>query len=158
MIFHPSAIAAAMKAVRSGADIIVDVNMIKAGINKAAGAAFGCKVICRLSSSAVRKKARELGTTRSRIAMRASVALMKGAIVVIGNAPTALFEAIDLVREKKARPALIVGVPVGFVGASESKAALAAVKEVPFITCRGRKGGAAVACAIVNALLLMGRR
>ncbi len=151
--FAPGAVAAGIAALRSGAPVLSDTNMVKAGVNKARLAAFGSVIHCHVADAEVAAQARSAGVTRSIIATRKGVA--EGCrIFLIGNAPTALFELLNLVRSGQLEPALIVGVPVGFVGAVESKEALLA-SGLPFITCRGRKGGSAIAAAILNALMIL---
>ena len=110
-------------------------------------------MLCHVADPDVAREARAAGVTRSLIAMRRGVAEGCG-IFLVGNAPTALFELLKLVGDGAAHPSLVVGVPVGFVGAAEAKEALLA-SGLPFITCRGRKGGSAIAAAILNALLLL---
>jgi precorrin-8X/cobalt-precorrin-8 methylmutase len=151
--FSPDAVAAGVKALREGVAVCCDTNMVLAGVNKARLAAFGSAIGCHVADADVTAAAKAAGVTRSTLAMRKGVATGCG-IYLIGNAPTALFELLRLAREGTVRPALVVGVPVGFVGAAESKEALLA-SGLPFITCRGRKGGSAIAAAILNALLLM---
>lgn len=152
LLFHIRAVEAGLAAIREGNNIIVDVNMVKAGINKDIISKFGGEVICLINDKDIVKQAARLSITRSILAMRKSAELLKGGIVAIGNAPTALFELCDLVAAGKAKPALIVGIPVGFVGAKEAKKKLLTLK-VPYITNRGRKGGSNVAVAVINALL-----
>lgn len=154
VIFHPEAVAAGLQALREGRPIITDVTMVKAGINKRHLCHFGVKIICNISSPRVRREAEVSGNTRAATALRASVSSISGGIIAIGNAPTALREAIRLVKEGEAHPALVIGMPVGFVGAQEAKTELEGLS-IPFITNRGRKGGSTVAVAIVNALLRM---
>jgi precorrin-8X/cobalt-precorrin-8 methylmutase len=156
MVFSEAAVEQAVSAIRSGAGIVTDTNMALAGINKARLVSFGCQVACHVADSDVSALAQREGITRSVIAMRKSVHNLNNLIFVIGNAPTALLELLRLVREGVVRPALIIGLPVGFVGAEESKNALAASDSgVPFITNKGRKGGSNVAAAIVNALTIL---
>lgn len=152
LLFHPKAINAALKAIKLGRDIIVDSNMVKAGINKKLLSQFGSKIICRINDKNVIRESLKLNLTRAMLSMRISSKLINDSIVAIGNAPTALFEVCDLVKNGKTKPALIIGLPVGFVGAVESKKELLSLK-VPYITNRVTKGGSAVAVAIVNALL-----
>lgn len=152
LLFHPDAIDAGIAAIRRGATIIADVDMVRVGINERKVKAFGGSIRCFISDPEVMRRAQELNTTRAVVYMRVAAKEMTGAIVVNGNAPTALLEVVRLVREGEARPALIVGVPVGFVSAVEAKEALLTL-EIPYITNRGRKGGSSVAIAIVNALL-----
>jgi precorrin-8X/cobalt-precorrin-8 methylmutase len=151
--FAPGVIAAAVAALRRGASILCDTNMVLAGVNKTRLARFGCPIACHVAAPDVAATARSEGITRSIVATRKGVA--EGCeIFLVGNAPTALFELLRLVEAGAARPALVVGVPVGFVGAAESKEALYG-SSLPFIVCRGRKGGSAIAAAILNALLLL---
>ena len=152
---HPQAIDAAIAALKRGVDIYTDVEMVRTGINKKKLASFGGTVHCLVADPDVAARAKAEGITRSMVAMRTSGKDMDGSIVAIGNAPTALFEVLRLVREEGIRPACIVGIPVGFVGAAESKAELAANDIVPYITVEGSKGGSPIAAAAVNALMYM---
>ena len=154
LVFHPEAVSSGLEAIRRGRNVFTDVNMVKTGVDRKRLASFGGEVICRVASPSIRKKAEEEGKTRASTAIRASAPALSGGIVAIGNAPTALRETIKLVEEGRTRPALIVGIPVGFVGAAESKSELEK-QSIPYITNRGTKGGSAVAAAIVNALLRM---
>lgn len=151
--FAPEAIEAGITALRRGAKVLCDTHMVLAGVNKARLAAFGSEIVCHVADPAITTAARAQGVTRSLLAMRKGVAEGCG-IYLVGNAPTALFELLELARTGQARPALVIGVPVGFVGAAESKEALLA-SGLPFITCRGRKGGSAIAAAILNALMIL---
>ena len=152
---HPQAIDAAIAALKRGVDIYTDVEMVRTGINKKKLASFGGTVHCLVADPDVAARAKAEGITRSMVAMRTFGKDMDGSIVAIGNAPTALFEGLRLVREEGIRPACIVGIPVGFVGAAESKAELAANDIVPYITVEGSKGGSPIAAAAVNALMYM---
>ena len=152
---HPQAIDAAIAALKRGVDIYTDVEMVRTGINKKKLASFGSTVHCLVADPDVAARAKAEGITRSMVAMRTFGKDMDGSIVAIGNAPTALFEVLRLVREEGIRPACIVGIPVGFVGAAESKAELAANDIVPYITVEGSKGGSPIAAAAVNALMYM---
>ena len=152
---HPQAIDAAIAALKRGVDIYTDVEMVRTGINKKKLASFGGTVHCLVADPDVAARAKAEGITRSMVAMRTFGKDMDGSIVAIGNAPTALFEVLHLVREEGIRPACIVGIPVGFVGAAESKAELAANDIVPYITVEGSKGGSPIAAAAVNALMYM---
>lgn len=152
---HPQAIDAAIAALKRGVDIYTDVEMVRTGINKKKLASFGGTVHCLVADPDVAARANAEGITRSMVAMRTFGKDMDGSIVAIGNAPTALFEILRLVREEGIRPACIVGIPVGFVGAAESKAELAANDIVPYITVEGSKGGSPIAAAAVNALMYM---
>jgi precorrin-8X/cobalt-precorrin-8 methylmutase len=156
IILHPQAIEAGISALRQGANIFTDVQMVRVGINARKLAAWGGTTHCLIADEAVAAEAKRLGITRSMVAMRKFGKMLEGQIVAIGNAPTALFELLKLMEEEGIRPALIVGVPVGFVGAAESKAALVERSPVPYITVRGHKGGSTVAVSVCNALLYMG--
>ncbi len=156
MVISDEAVEKAVEALRSGAGIVTDTNMALSGISKARLAAFGCSVTCHVADKDVSEMAAREGITRSIAAMRKAVGNSDNRIFVIGNAPTALFELLRLMDEGAVQPALIVGLPVGFVGAEESKNALAATGHpVPFITNIGRKGGSNVAAAVVNALAIL---
>jgi precorrin-8X/cobalt-precorrin-8 methylmutase len=152
--FHPRAVAAGVAAIRAGKSIITDTNMARTGIRRNDAQRFGVALACHMEAPAVHAAAAASGTTRALAAVDAAAAEMAGGIYVVGNAPTALLRLIELVGAGQARPALIVGLPVGFVNAAESKAALAKLDH-PFITNEGRKGGSNVAAAVVNALLLL---
>lgn len=154
--FHPGAVSSGVKAIKHGKNIICDVSMVKAGINKKALSGFGGKVICLINDKAVVRAAAKLKIARAIVAMRKAARFTNGAVIAIGNAPTALFEVCDLVRKGKVRPVLIIGVPVGFVGAVKSKKDLTSLK-IPYITNRSRKGGSSVAAACVNALLILAK-
>lgn len=150
--FSPGAVGAGIRALKRGCPIITDVRMVEVGISQTLLDKLGGQKICDIANPLVADMARAAGTTRSTMAMRHHADEIHGGIVAIGNAPTALLEVIRLVREEGVRPALVVGVPVGFVNAAESKAALQTLA-VPYITVTGRKGGSTVAAAIMNALL-----
>ena len=152
---HPEAIDCAIAALKSGAHIYTDVEMVRTGINKKKLASFGCEVHCLIADPDIAARAKVEGITRSMIAMRQFGKDLNGSIVAIGNAPTALFEVLRLVREEGIRPACIVGIPVGFVGAAESKAELAENGLVPYITVEGTKGGSPIAAAAINALMYL---
>ena len=147
------AIDKAVEALKSGCDIYTDVEMVRTGINKRKLASFGGTVHCRIADPEVAAAAKAEGITRSMAAMRAFGQELDGSIVAIGNAPTALFEVLRLVREEGVRPACIVGIPVGFVGAADSKKELAENGIVPYITVEGTKGGSPIAAAAVNAMM-----
>lgn len=151
MRFHHGAIAAGLAAIRAGKNILVDVNMAASGIAKGLLEKFGGRVICRISDPETVVRAKTENKTRSEAAIERAVEDNIG-IVAVGNAPTALLRAMELVDGGRFHPDLIIGVPVGFVNASESKEILAG-KDYPFITALGRKGGTPVAVAAVNALL-----
>jgi precorrin-8X/cobalt-precorrin-8 methylmutase len=155
---RPGAVAAGVAALRRGAPLIVDVKMIGVGVSEERLAAYGCRVHCFISDDDVIAEAKAEGSTRAICAMRkaARLGLLDGAIVAVGNAPTALLELARMIRASEARPALVIGVPVGFVSAAESKDTIAASDiAVPSIISRGRKGGSPIAVAIVHALLLL---
>ncbi len=154
LLFHRQAIESAFSAIRSRCTIVTDVDMVLAAINKKSLADLGLRTACYISDAKVADEAKKLGKTRSEMAMRRAAKEMDGGIVVIGNAPTALYEVIAMVKEGAARPALVVGIPVGFVSAPESKEELART-EIPYITNVGRKGGSPAASSIVNAILLL---
>jgi precorrin-8X/cobalt-precorrin-8 methylmutase len=156
MRVHPQAVEAGVRALRGGCPLLVDVKMIAAGLNEERLAAYGCSVLSYISDPDVIADARANDSTRAIEAMRKAHRLgtLAGAVVAIGNAPTALLELARLVREEGARPALVIGVPVGFVSAAESKEAALALP-VPTIVARGRKGGSPVAVAIIHALFLL---
>ncbi|MDT9408839.1 precorrin-8X methylmutase [Corynebacterium rouxii] len=146
----------ARDALRRGAPILTDVNMVKSGVTRKRLPA-GNEVICLLNEPRTVELARELGTTRSAAAVELWEPYIAGAVVAIGNAPTALFHLLNWLAEdpQRPRPAAILGIPVGFVGAAESKAALANVAHdlgVEFVTVHGRRGGSAITCAAINAL------
>lgn len=155
-VFSENATENAIAALKSGAGIVTDTNMALSGISKPRLVALGCSVSCHVADQDVAELAKAEGITRSIAAMRKAVANPHNRIFVIGNAPTALFELLRLVETGTAKPALIIGLPVGFVGAEESKNALASgTHDIPFITNIGRKGGSNVAAAVVNALSIL---
>lgn len=152
LIFHIEAIRRAMQLLASGKNILTDVNMVAAGVSDVGLKKLGGRVICKLSEPEIISQAKAAGQTRTETAISLGISEDVG-IVAIGNAPTALLKVMDIVDEMSPseRP-LIIGAPVGFVNAAESKEILAQ-KEYPFICVRGRKGGSPIAAAICNALL-----
>lgn len=154
--FHPEAITAGLSVIRSGGTIYTDTNMARTGIRHGDLASFGGQAKCLMASEAIARLATEKGITRARAAVDAVADALDNSIYVVGNAPTALLRLINLVRQKKAHPTLIVGLPVGFVNAAESKAELVQM-DTPYITNVGRKGGSNVAASVVNALVLLAR-
>lgn len=150
--FSQDAIKIITELIKDGADIITDVTMLKAGINKSKLAEFGGEVKCFISDDDVRAEAEKTSLTRSIMAVRKAIKLPGKKIFAVGNAPTALFELINL--SKKEKIDFIVGTPVGFVGAAESKAELMET-EIPHISLAGRKGGSAIAASIINSVLYM---
>ncbi|WP_132770030.1 precorrin-8X methylmutase [Tepidibacillus fermentans] len=155
--FHPEAVKAGIFAIRQGKKIVTDVEMVKAGIHQSRITHFGGQIICHIRDEDIVKEAKEQNITRSILAMQKATSQIEGGIFAIGNAPTALLELIRLVKLGKAKPDLIIGVPVGFVSAKEAKEELQKL-DVPYITNQGRKGGSPVAAAIVNALSLMAQQ
>jgi precorrin-8X/cobalt-precorrin-8 methylmutase len=153
LVFHPRAVEAGIAAIRKGADVVADVQMVQAGISAASLAEFGGRVLCYMADPDVAARARAEGTTRAIQSMRKAAREAPEAIYAIGNAPTALLELVRLVEDGEAAPSLIIGVPVGFVSAAEAKEQLRQQTVVPYITNRGRKGGTPVAVSITNALL-----
>jgi len=154
ILFHKKTIESAFDAIKNKCAIVTDVDMVLAAINKKSLADLGLRALCYISDVRVAEEARKAGKTRSETAMRHAASEINGGIVAIGNAPTALYEVISMIREGVARPALVVGIPVGFVSAPESKGELAKM-DVPFITNIGRKGGSPAASSIINAILLL---
>ena len=151
IIFHKDAITSGISALKNGCSIITDVNGVIGGLNKQNPKDFGNNIICNISDSSLAERAKQENKTRAQMSMRVAAFEMNGGIVVIGNAPTALLEVIKMIREGITKPALVIGIPVGFVSAAESKEELQTVS-VPFIANIGRKGGSSCAASIVNAL------
>jgi precorrin-8X/cobalt-precorrin-8 methylmutase len=151
IIFHNDAIENGLNALKTGRSIVVDVNGVVGLINKQRVKEFGNNIICKISDSEIVLQAQKENKTKSQMSMRMASSNIDGGIVVIGNAPTALLEVIQMINEKVVKPALVIGMPVGFISAAESKEELAKM-DVPFITNKGRKGGSPSAAAIVNAL------
>ncbi len=157
LCFSENACQIAIEALKNGADIVTDTKMAMAGINKNKLATLGGQVHCYVSDPDVVEEAKARGCTRSTVSMERGAKLGKPTIFVIGNAPTALIELDRLIKAGECKPALIVGVPVGFVNVVESKE-LIMQAGVPYIVARGRKGGSNIAASIINALLYtMGR-
>ena len=152
---HPEAISKAQEALLLGCDIYTDVEMVRTGINKRKLSSFGGEVHCLIADPEIAEVAKAEGITRSMAAMRHFGKKLEGSIVAIGNAPTALFEVLRLVEEEGVRPACIVGIPVGFVGAADSKEALRQQDIVPYITVEGTKGGSPIAAAAINAIMYL---
>ena len=154
IIFHNNPIDSAFNAIKNKCNIVTDVDMVLSALNKKSIADLGLKSACYISDKTLSDKARLYNKTRSEMAMRYAADEINGGIVAIGNAPTALYEIIKMVRENVTKPALIVGIPVGFVSASESKDELRKI-DIPFISNIGRKGGSPAASSIVNAIMLL---
>lgn len=156
ILFKNDPVQAGIRALKKGCDIVVDVNGVAGLLNKQNLAEYGNRTVCRISDADIAQAAHGQGKTRSQVSMRASAKNIDGGVVAIGNAPTALSEVIAMARDGTVTPALIVGIPVGFVGAAESKQDLAGL-DVPLITNTGRKGGSPAAAAIINALFKLAR-
>lgn len=155
--FHPQAVDAGIAAIGNGGVIYTDTNMARTGIRERDLSRFGVNVQCLMASEQIARKAAETGTTRAHAAVDAVAGQLENSIYVVGNAPTALLRLIEHIRKGAAGPALVVGLPVGFVNAAESKEELLGLN-VPYITNVGRKGGSNVAAAVVNALIIMAGR
>jgi precorrin-8X/cobalt-precorrin-8 methylmutase len=151
LVFSPGFTVAAEAALKGGTAILCDSRMVANGITRARLPADN-PVLCMLDAAEVPARAARLGTTRSAAALDLWGERMAGAVVAIGNAPTALFRLLELMDEGAPRPAAVIGMPVGFVGAAESKEALIEDGRLPFAVVRGRRGGSAMAAAAVNAL------
>lgn len=158
--FHPEAVNAGIEAILVGRDIVADVGMICVGLSQARLDAFDMRAHQFIDDPLAGERAREQDSTRAVQAMRIANerGLLDGGVIAIGNTPTALLEVLRMVREHEVRPALIVGMPVGFVSAAESKAALAAIDDVPWITITGRKGGSKLVVATLHALIALADR
>lgn len=158
LVFSPHAVTKGLDALRAGCHIVTDTQMAKAGINKTILGRLGGEVHCFMSDPDVAQEARSRGVTRAFVSMEKAAALEKPCIFAIGNAPTALLSLEQLMEEGKAAPALIIGVPVGFVNVEISKERIIEKARAPYIVARGRKGGSNVAAAICNALLYQIKR
>ncbi|MFF0054002.1 precorrin-8X methylmutase [Streptomyces microflavus] len=152
LAFSPNAVADARAALRSGAPILCDVAMVASGVTRKRLPANN-DVVCTLSDPSVPELAAKMGTTRSAAALELWRDRMEGAVVAVGNAPTALFRLLEMIEEGAPRPAAVIGVPVGFIGAMESKEALAEhASGLEHLIVRGRRGGSAIAAAAINAI------
>lgn len=152
IIFSPDAVNTGISLARGGVPIFADVRMVEAGISKAPQSKLSIKAHTYVDNQETIELAGEKGWTRSEAAVWLSRGLIDGGIAVIGNAPTALWKILDLAKKGIARPGLVIGMPVGFVGAADSKEALAS-SDLPFITCTGTRGGSPLAAAALNAVL-----
>jgi len=152
--FSPSAISSGLSVIAKGSTIFTDVQMVAVGINRHLAEACGCLVSCAMDEIKRQEQAKGENTTRAAAAMQCLGKRLDGAIVVVGNAPTALLALLELLDNDGIKPALIVGMPVGFVQAREAKEELMK-REVPYITITGTRGGSAMAAATINALLKM---
>lgn len=150
--FHRNAVAAGTDALLKGCPVVTDTQMARAGISSNRMEPLGCRAVCYMQEPAVAEQARSKGVTRASAAVDYAIPELNGAVYVVGNAPTALLRLLELIGEKACTPALIVGMPVGFVNAAESKEILARQERVPYITIQGRKGGSPLAAAAVNQL------
>ena len=156
LCFSEHAVSRTVEALKSGVSIVTDTNMAKAGINKRVLARFGGEVLNFMTDPDVAAEAKERGITRSAVCMERGAALGKPLIYAVGNAPTALIRLYEMLEEgSMVTPALIVGVPVGFVNVVESKELILSRTDVPYIVARGRKGGSNIAACICNALLYL---
>ncbi len=151
LLFHKDAISNGINALKNGCSIVADVNGVIGLMNKQNPKDFGNNLICNISDPSLMESAKKVGKTRAQMSMRVAEKEIDGGIVVVGNAPTALLEVMEMVREGLVKPALVIGMPVGFVSAVESKDELSKT-DIPFITNIGRKGGSPCASAIINAL------
>lgn len=153
-VFHPEAITKGVAALQKGVSIITDTKMVKAGISLKRLFKHKTKILCAISHPEVVQEARLSGKTRASIAMQKLAPFMDGSVIAIGNAPTALFEVLKFIEQEFLKPSLIIGVPVGLVGARESKEMLLKTT-IPFITVRGEKGGSPLAVSIINSLAVL---
>ncbi|GAA1405674.1 precorrin-8X methylmutase [Kitasatospora putterlickiae] len=152
LVYSPGVVASARAALRAGAPILCDVNMVASGVTRKRLPADN-EVICTLTDPSVPELARAMGNTRSAAAMELWLPRLEGAVVAVGNAPTSLFRLLELIEAGAPRPAAVIGVPVGFIGAAESKEALAAHPAgLEHLVVRGRRGGSAIAAAAINAI------
>ena len=154
LCFSEHAVAKGIEAIREGACIVTDTQMARSGINKKVLARHGGESLCFMSDEDVAARAKETGSTRAAACMEKAAELDKKLIIAVGNAPTALVRLYELIGEGKIKPALIIGVPVGFVNVVQSKE-LIMQTNIPYIVARGRKGGSNIAACICNALLYM---
>ena len=152
LVFSPGAVAKGIEALKAGCHIVTDTSMAMSGINKTILGKLGGQVHCFIADPDVAEEAKARGITRSAVSMEKAAKLDKPCIFAVGNAPTALIALHELIEAGTVKPALIIGVPVGFVNVVESKE-LILQDDVPFIVARGRKGGSNVAAAICNAML-----
>lgn len=152
LLWTPNVVADARAALRAGAPILCDVSMVASGVTRKRLPADN-EVVCTLSDPSVPGLAAELGTTRSAAAMELWLPRLEGAVVAVGNAPTSLFRLLEMIEAGAPRPAAVIGVPVGFIGAAESKQALADHPSgLEHLVVRGRRGGSAIAAAALNAI------
>ncbi|MFJ8645420.1 precorrin-8X methylmutase [Streptomyces sp. NPDC093546] len=151
LAYTPDVVARAREALRAGAPILCDAQMVASGVTRKRLPADN-DVVCTLSDPSVPALAAELGTTRSAAALELWRDRLEGSVVAIGNAPTALFRLLEMIDAGAPRPAAVLGIPVGFIGAAESKDALADRPDIEHLVVRGRRGGSAMAAAAINAI------
>ncbi|MEV6206744.1 precorrin-8X methylmutase [Kitasatospora sp. NPDC051914] len=152
LLYSPGVVASARKALHAGAPILCDVNMVASGVTRKRLPADN-EVICTLTDPSVPELAQKTGNTRSAAAMELWLPRLEGAVVAVGNAPTSLFRLLEMIEAGAPRPAAVIGVPVGFIGAAESKQALAEHPSgLEHLVVRGRRGGSAIAAAAINAI------
>ncbi|WP_441248906.1 precorrin-8X methylmutase [Kitasatospora sp. McL0602] len=152
LLWSPGVVADARAALRAGAPILCDVSMVASGVTRKRLPADN-EVVCTLSDPSVPELAKKMGNTRSAAAMELWLPRLEGAVVAVGNAPTSLFRLLEMIEAGAPRPAAVIGVPVGFIGAAESKEALAAHPSgLEHLVVRGRRGGSAIAAAAINAI------
>lgn len=154
LIFSPGAVEKGVAALKAGCVIVTDTQMARSGVNKRVLEKFGGEALCLMSDPDVAAEARDRGVTRAAVSMERAAKLDRPLILALGNAPTALVRACELLEAGALKPELIIGVPVGFVNVVESKELLL-TEDVPYIVARGRKGGSNVAAAICNAMLYL---
>ena len=154
IIFHEKAIESAFLAFSKKSFVVTDVEMVLHGINKKSLLDLNLTGVCLINDPQLKEISKKSNKTRSELAMQKAADRINGGIVVIGNAPTALYELISMIEEKKTLPLLVIGIPVGFVSAVESKIDLSKM-DVPYITNIGRKGGSSAASSIINSLMLL---
>ena len=150
--FHPKAVEAGIESLSRGCTVVTDTKMARYGISPGRMAELACKVECYVDKEEVIETAKSQGITRAMAAVEFASSRMNGAILVVGNAPTALIKIMELVEGGRIKPSLIVGMPVGFVNVIEAKERLMSQDHIPYITVVGRKGGSPLACAVVNQL------
>ncbi len=154
ILFHKRAIQSAYIAFSKKSYVVTDVEMVLHGLNKKSMSDLNLTGVCNINDPDLREISKKSDKTRSELAIQKSIDKINDGIVIIGNAPTALYEVISLIKEKKINPLLVIGIPVGFVSAVESKLDLSNL-DIPFITNMGRKGGSSTASSIFNALMLL---
>ncbi len=153
MCFSKNAVKKAKEALKNGAAIVTDTNMAYSGINKKAAAKYGVSIHCFMADEDVAEKASMLGETRAAVSMEKASGIQGPVIFAVGNAPTALIRLYELIKKGAVKPAVIIGVPVGFVNVVEAKELIMSLEDVEYIVAKGRKGGSNIAAAICNALL-----